>query len=50
VEVVAEIYDEVADGTEPHSVILAERRLGARPMARNGGSPMSAAADEEHAQ
>ncbi|MFJ8467702.1 ketol-acid reductoisomerase [Streptomyces swartbergensis] len=39
-EVVAEIYDEVADGTELRSVILAERRLGARPMSRIGGSPM----------
>ncbi|WP_234442927.1 hypothetical protein [Streptomyces cellulosae] len=29
-EIVAEIYDEVADGTGLRSVILAERRLGAR--------------------
>ncbi|MCX5259314.1 ketol-acid reductoisomerase [Streptomyces canus] len=39
-EIVAEIYDEVADGTELRSVILAERRLGARPMTEIGGSPM----------
>ena len=39
-EIVAEIYDEVADGTELRSVILAERRLGARPMSGIGGSPM----------
>lgn len=39
-EIVAEIYDEVADGTELRSVILAERRLGARPMSEIGGSPM----------
>ncbi len=31
-EIVAEIYDEVADGTELRSVVLAERRLGAREM------------------
>jgi ketol-acid reductoisomerase len=29
---IAEIYDEVADGTELRSVMLADRRLGARPM------------------
>ncbi|MEV6104347.1 ketol-acid reductoisomerase [Streptomyces sp. NPDC051940] len=39
-ELVAEIYDEVADGTELRSVILAERRLADRPMSRIGGSPM----------
>jgi ketol-acid reductoisomerase len=39
-EIVAEIYDEVADGTELRSVVLAERRLGARPMSEIGGSPM----------
>ncbi|MEU9326493.1 ketol-acid reductoisomerase [Streptomyces canus] len=39
-EIVAEIYDEVADGTELRSVILAERRLGARPMSEIGGSTM----------
>ncbi|MFJ1606043.1 ketol-acid reductoisomerase [Streptomyces sp. NPDC088253] len=50
-EIVAEIYDEVADGTELRSVVLAERRLGARPMSRIGGSPMwSAAGDEVRAR
>jgi len=49
-EVVAEIYDEVADGTELRSVILAEQRLGARPMSRIGGSPMWAAGDEVRAR
>ncbi|MGP4006064.1 ketol-acid reductoisomerase [Streptomyces sp. 4N124] len=44
-EVIAEIYDEVADGTELRSVILAERRLGARPMSEIGGSPMWAAGE-----
>ncbi|MFJ9895516.1 ketol-acid reductoisomerase [Streptomyces sp. NPDC091280] len=39
-ELVAEIYDEVADGTELRSVVLAERRLGAREMSGIGGSPM----------
>jgi len=49
-EIVAEIYDEVADGTELRSVVLAERRLGARPMSRIGGSPMWAAGDEVRAR
>ncbi|KUL46268.1 ketol-acid reductoisomerase [Streptomyces regalis] len=49
-EIVAEIYDEVADGTELRSVILAERRLGARPMSRIGGSPMWAVGDRVHAR
>ncbi|WP_041822229.1 ketol-acid reductoisomerase [Streptomyces davaonensis] len=39
-DLVAEIYDEVADGTELRSVVLAERRLGARPMSEIGGAPM----------
>jgi ketol-acid reductoisomerase len=39
-EIVAEIYDEVVDGTELRSVILAEGRLATRPMSRIGGSPM----------
>ncbi|WP_240797250.1 hypothetical protein [Streptomyces sp. F001] len=39
-EIVAEIYDEVADGTELRSVILAEQRLGTRRVSRIGGSPM----------
>ncbi|MFD4553252.1 ketol-acid reductoisomerase [Streptomyces sp. NPDC058469] len=45
-EIVAEIYDEVADGTELRSVVLAERRLGAREMSGIGGSPMWAAGAE----
>ncbi|SDP54842.1 Acetohydroxy acid isomeroreductase, catalytic domain [Streptomyces sp. cf386] len=49
-EVVAEIYDEVADGTELRSVILAERRLGARPMSRIGGSPMWTVGERAHAR
>jgi hypothetical protein len=48
-EIIAEIYDEVADGTELRSVILAERRLGDRPMSEIGGSPMWKAGDEVHA-
>jgi ketol-acid reductoisomerase len=39
-DLVAEIYDEVADGTELRSVLLAERRLAARPMSEISGSPM----------
>ncbi|MER7248358.1 ketol-acid reductoisomerase [Kribbella sp. NPDC000426] len=39
-DLVAEIYDEVADGTELRSVILAEQRLATRPMTEIGGSPM----------
>jgi len=39
-DLVAEIYDEVAEGTELRSVILAEQRLATRPMSRIGGSPM----------
>ncbi|WP_458247846.1 ketol-acid reductoisomerase [Streptomyces sp. MAI_2237] len=49
-DLVAEIYDEVADGTELRSVILAERRLGARPMSEIGGSPMWAVSDRAHAR
>ncbi|MCL8011194.1 ketol-acid reductoisomerase [Streptomyces sp. AS02] len=49
-EIVAEIYDEVEDGTELRSVILAERRLGARPMSRIGGSPMWAVSATAHAR
>jgi ketol-acid reductoisomerase len=49
-EIVAEIYDEVADGTELRSVILAERRLGARPMSGIGGSPMWAAGEQVRAR
>ncbi|WP_406438260.1 ketol-acid reductoisomerase [Streptomyces sp. NBC_01613] len=47
-EIVAEIYDEVADGTELRSVILAERRLSSRPMSEIGGSPMWSVGDEAH--
>ncbi|MFK4106585.1 ketol-acid reductoisomerase [Streptomyces sp. NPDC019531] len=49
-EIVAEIYDEVADGTELRSVILAERRLGARPMSGIGGSPMWAVGERVRAR
>ncbi|MGX1472411.1 UNVERIFIED_CONTAM: ketol-acid reductoisomerase [Streptomyces canus] len=49
-EIVAEIYDEVADGTELRSVILAERRLGARPMSEIGGSPMWGVGGKERAR
>lgn len=49
-EIVAEIYDEVADGTELRSVILAERRLGARPMSEIGGSPMWSVSDRVRAR
>jgi len=43
-DIVAEIYDEVADGTELRSVILADARLTDRPMTPIAGSPMWAAA------
>ncbi|MFC9504117.1 ketol-acid reductoisomerase [Streptomyces sp. NPDC057002] len=49
-EIVAEIYDEVADGTELCSVILVERRLGARPMSGIGGSPMWSVSDRVRAR
>jgi ketol-acid reductoisomerase len=49
-DLVAEIYDEVADGTELRSVILAERRLAARPMTEIGGSPMWAAGEAVRAR
>ncbi len=49
-EIVAEIYDEVAYGTELRSVVLAERRLGARPMSEIGGAPMWSAGDEVRAR
>jgi Ketol-acid reductoisomerase len=45
-ELVAEIYDEVADGTELRSVILAEARLAQRPMSPIAGSPMWAVAPQ----
>jgi ketol-acid reductoisomerase len=49
-DLVAEIYDEVADGTELRSVILAERRLADRPMTEIGGSPMWSHSAEVHAR
>lgn len=49
-DLVAEIYDEVADGTELRSVILAERRLATRPMTEIGGSPMWSHSPEVHAR
>jgi ketol-acid reductoisomerase len=49
-EIVAEIYDEVAEGTELRSVILAEQRLAARPMSRIGGSVMWSHSAEVHAR
>lgn len=49
-DLVAEIYDEVADGTEIRSVILAEQRLATCPMTEIGGSAMWAASVEVHAR
>jgi ketol-acid reductoisomerase len=49
-EIVAEIYDEVAEGTELRSVILAEERLSSRPMSRIGGSTMWSHSAEAHAR
>ncbi|GAA1856621.1 hypothetical protein GCM10009836_41110 [Pseudonocardia ailaonensis] len=49
-EIVAEIYDEVADGTELRSVILAGARLATRPMTPIGGSPMWAQGDAVRAR
>lgn len=49
-DLVAEIYDEVADGTELRSVILAEQRLADRPLSRIGGTAMWAAGDEVRAR
>ncbi|MFC6159079.1 ketol-acid reductoisomerase [Kribbella jiaozuonensis] len=49
-DLVAEIYDEVADGTELRSVILAEQRLATRPMTEIGGSPMWSHSAEVHAR
>ncbi|MGD0560674.1 MAG: hypothetical protein ABSA93_37610 [Streptosporangiaceae bacterium] len=49
-DLVAEIYDEVDDGTELRSVILASRRLAARPMAPIAGSPMWAVSQAVHAR
>ncbi|MER5621981.1 hypothetical protein ABT061_13160 [Streptosporangium sp. NPDC002544] len=49
-DLIAEIYDEVADGTELRSVILAERRLSIQPMTEIGGSAMWAAGDTVRAR
>ena len=49
-DLVAEIYDEVADGTELRSVILAEERLANRPMTEIGGSPMWSHSAAVHAR
>ncbi|GAA4704640.1 hypothetical protein GCM10023215_50460 [Pseudonocardia yuanmonensis] len=49
-EILAEIYDEVADGTELRSVVLADARLATRPMSRIGGSPMWAHGDAVRAR
>lgn len=49
-DLVAEIYDEVADGTEIRSVILAEARLAARPMTAIGGSAMWGVSAAVHAR
>ncbi|GAA3142418.1 hypothetical protein GCM10010530_72740 [Kribbella aluminosa] len=49
-DLVAEIYDEVADGTELRSVVLAEQRLVDRPMTVIGGSPMWSHSAEVHAR
>jgi ketol-acid reductoisomerase len=49
-DLVAEVYDEVVDGTELRSVILAERRLATRPMTEIGGSPMWSHSAEVHAR
>lgn len=49
-DLVAEIYDEVAEGTELHSVILAEQRLATRPMSPIAGSPMWSHSTAVHAR
>lgn len=49
-DLVAEIYDEVADGTELRSVILAEQRLAERPPSRIGGTAMWRAGDRVRAR
>lgn len=49
-DLVAEIYDEVAEGTELRSVILAEQRLATRPMAPIAGSPMWSHSTAVHAR
>ncbi|GAB3946169.1 hypothetical protein GCM10029976_073260 [Kribbella albertanoniae] len=49
-DLVAEIYDEVAEGTELRSVILAESRLATRPMTAIAGSEMWSHSAEVHAR
>ncbi|TCC54008.1 ketol-acid reductoisomerase [Kribbella capetownensis] len=49
-DLVAEIYDEVAEGTELRSVILAEQRLATRPMSPIAGSPMWSHSAQAHAR
>ncbi|MET7277601.1 ketol-acid reductoisomerase [Kribbella sp. NPDC005582] len=49
-DLVAEIYDEVAEGTEIRSVILAESRLATRPMTAIAGSEMWSHSAEVHAR
>ncbi|GAA5168653.1 hypothetical protein GCM10023321_63080 [Pseudonocardia eucalypti] len=49
-ELIAEIYQEVADGTELRSVVLAGERLRSTPMTPISGSPMWSAAAEVHAR
>ncbi|GAA0603360.1 ketol-acid reductoisomerase [Kribbella sandramycini] len=49
-DLVAEIYDEVADGTELRSVILAEQRLATRPMTAIAGSEMWSHSAAAHAR
>ncbi|RKN11889.1 ketol-acid reductoisomerase [Streptomyces radicis] len=48
-DLIAEIYDEVADGNELRGVVLAERRLAERPLPPIGGSPMWAVGDRARA-
>ncbi|TDD60146.1 ketol-acid reductoisomerase [Kribbella antibiotica] len=49
-DLVAEIYDEVAEGTELRSVILADQRLATRPMTAIAGSEMWSHGAEVHAR
>ncbi len=49
-DIVAEIYDEVADGTELRSVVLADARLADRPMSPIAGSAMWAVGPQVRAR
>lgn len=49
-ELITEIYDEVADGTELRSVVLAGQRLAHTPMTSISGSPMWSVAPEVRAR